>query len=98
MEDPINETLWHDLTQEVMTGMREWRLQHPKATFREIEPELDAGWAACARVCSKIWRWRVPPPTGRTPAHNSRPAPTVASRCSRAVPTHARSRPTAART
>lgn len=38
----INEQLWHQLTQEVMTGMREWRLQHPKATLREIEIELDA--------------------------------------------------------
>ena len=38
----INETLWHQLSQEVMTGMREWRLQHPKATLREIETELDA--------------------------------------------------------
>lgn len=38
----INEQLWHQLTQEIMTGMREWRLQHPKATLREIETELDA--------------------------------------------------------
>lgn len=38
----LNETLWHQLTQEVMTGMREWRLQHPKATLRQIETELDA--------------------------------------------------------
>lgn len=42
MSGKINETLWHQLTQEVMTGMREWRLQHPQATLREIETELDA--------------------------------------------------------
>ena len=24
-----------------MSGMREWRLQHPKATFREIETAVD---------------------------------------------------------
>jgi hypothetical protein len=42
MDRQINEQLWHQLTQEVMTGMREWRLQHPKATLREIETELDA--------------------------------------------------------
>ena len=42
MSGKINEALWHQLTQEVMTGMREWRLQHPKATLREIETELDA--------------------------------------------------------
>jgi hypothetical protein len=32
MQHPINETLWHEVTQQVMTGMHEWRLQHPKAT------------------------------------------------------------------
>lgn len=42
MSGKINEALWHQLTQEVMTGMREWRLQHPKATLRKIETELDA--------------------------------------------------------
>lgn len=42
MNRPMNEPLWHQLTDDVMTGMREWRLQHPKATLREIETELDA--------------------------------------------------------
>ncbi len=32
---------WHELTEDVVTGMKEWRLQHPKATFREIETALD---------------------------------------------------------
>jgi predicted RNA-binding Zn-ribbon protein involved in translation (DUF1610 family) len=32
---------WHELTEEVITGMKEWRLQHPKATFREIEAAVD---------------------------------------------------------
>jgi len=41
MGTQIDETLWRQLTQEIMTGMREWRLQHPKATLREIETELD---------------------------------------------------------
>lgn len=50
MQRAINETLWHDLTQEVMTGIRDWRLQHPKATLREIETELDARWAR-VRAC-----------------------------------------------
>jgi len=35
------DTHWHELAGEVMTGMKEWRLQHPKATFREIEAALD---------------------------------------------------------
>ena len=42
MSGKINEQLWHQLTQEVMSGMRDWRLEHPKATLREIETELDA--------------------------------------------------------
>ena len=41
MGPAINEVLWHRLTAEVTSGMREWRAQHPKATLREIEIELD---------------------------------------------------------
>jgi len=32
----------HPLTEDITTGMHEWRIQHPKATLREIEIELDA--------------------------------------------------------
>lgn len=32
---------WRELTEEVLTGMTEWRLQHPKATLRAIEAALD---------------------------------------------------------
>jgi hypothetical protein len=32
---------WWSLAQEVLTGMKEWRLQHPTATFSEIETALD---------------------------------------------------------
>ncbi len=32
---------WDELAEEVMSGMKEWRLQHPRATFREIEQALD---------------------------------------------------------
>jgi hypothetical protein len=34
---------WEALSREILTGMREWRLQHPKATLREIEVALDEG-------------------------------------------------------
>jgi len=30
---------WHELSEKVITGMKEWRLQHPKATFQEIETQ-----------------------------------------------------------
>ena len=33
---------WHELAEEVMTGMKERRLQHGKATLSEIEQALDA--------------------------------------------------------
>ena len=32
---------WHELTEEVMTGMKEWRLQHPRSSLKEIEQALD---------------------------------------------------------
>ncbi len=38
---PEVEAGWQQLVDEVMTGMKEWRLQHPQATFREIETALD---------------------------------------------------------
>jgi hypothetical protein len=32
---------WHELAEEVVSGMKEWRLQHPRATLCEIERALD---------------------------------------------------------
>ena len=32
---------WDELAEEVLSGMKEWRLQHPKATLRQIETALD---------------------------------------------------------
>lgn len=32
---------WQKLSEEVLVGMKEWREQHPKATFTEIEEALD---------------------------------------------------------
>ncbi len=32
---------WDELAEEVLSGMKEWRLQHPKATLRRIEAALD---------------------------------------------------------
>ena len=32
---------WRELSEEVMSGMKDWRLQHPKATWAEIERALD---------------------------------------------------------
>lgn len=35
------EARWQQLSEEVMTGMKEWRFAHAKATFKEIEAALD---------------------------------------------------------
>lgn len=32
---------WRKLGEDVLSGMKEWREQHPKATFREIEEAVD---------------------------------------------------------
>jgi hypothetical protein len=32
---------WHQEAEAVISGMRGWRLQHPEATFREIEAAVD---------------------------------------------------------
>jgi YgiT-type zinc finger domain-containing protein len=32
---------WHVMSEEMISGMAEWRQGHPKATFREIEAEVD---------------------------------------------------------
>jgi uncharacterized protein with PIN domain len=49
------ESLWHKLSEEVMTGMTEWRLQHPTATLSEIEDALDERLSGMrARMLEKV--------------------------------------------
>ncbi|SRR5258707_528531 len=36
------EKRWQELSEEVLSGMKEWRLAHPTATFREIEDAVHA--------------------------------------------------------
>lgn len=36
------EARWQPLSQEVLHAMQEWRRQHPRATFQEIQSSLDA--------------------------------------------------------
>jgi uncharacterized protein with PIN domain len=35
------EARWRELSEAVITGMAEWRAQHPRATLKEIEAALD---------------------------------------------------------
>jgi YgiT-type zinc finger domain-containing protein len=32
---------WEKLAEEVLSGMKEWRIQHPRATLKEMEEALD---------------------------------------------------------
>lgn len=41
MDDEKLQANWQKMSQEIMTGVAEWRMQHPRATFREIEAEID---------------------------------------------------------
>ncbi len=46
---------WHRLSEEILTGMHEWRMQHPKASLRELEAELDARLARMrARILEDV--------------------------------------------
>lgn len=44
-----NEARWHQESEAVMSGMKEWRLQHPRASLREIEDALDERLARMLR-------------------------------------------------
>jgi hypothetical protein len=37
MMDEATEKRWEELSEEVLSGMKEWRHAHPTATFRESE-------------------------------------------------------------
>src|SRR3954463_15468186 len=55
MARSLSESVGRQLTEEITTGMREWRNQHPMATLREIETELDARLArARARMLEDL--------------------------------------------
>jgi len=41
METRPSAAPWAAVAEEVFTGMQEWRTQHPRATFAEIEVALD---------------------------------------------------------
>ena len=41
MEEQGKAVAWQQLADEVISGMAEWRVQHPRATLLEIEQEVD---------------------------------------------------------
>ncbi len=69
MDSPRTPDQWHRVSEEIVTGMQEWRLQHPKATLSEIEAALDARWARMrARILEDValqsaaTTWQESPP------------------------------------
>ncbi len=59
---------WHRLSEEIVTGMHEWRLQRPTARLSEIETALDARLARMrARILEDValqsaaTRWQEAP-------------------------------------
>jgi hypothetical protein len=49
------EGAWRELAEEVFAGVKEWRQQHPQATFAEIERAVDERWAtARARLVQDL--------------------------------------------
>jgi hypothetical protein len=39
--EDAREREWRTLAEEALTGMADWRAQHPRATLREIEAAVD---------------------------------------------------------
>ena len=61
---------WAALSEEVLSGMADWRAQHPRATLSEIETELDGRLARMrARLLERVaqqsaattWRQKAAP-------------------------------------
>jgi predicted RNA-binding Zn-ribbon protein involved in translation (DUF1610 family) len=49
------ERVVQEVAEGVMQEVKEWRLQNPKATFREIEAAVDGSWArARARLLQEV--------------------------------------------
>ena len=44
MDGKADALTWEAASAEILNGMREWRMHHPKATLREIEAALDEHW------------------------------------------------------
>ena len=51
---------WEQLAREVLSGMKEWRSQHPTATFAEIEEAIEEQVAKMrARMLEDVVQWRA---------------------------------------
>ena len=68
------EARWQQETAEILTGMRDWRVQHPTATFRELEAALDERLAGMrARMLQELaLASRAADQSGRAPEGRAR--------------------------
>ncbi|WP_149404829.1 hypothetical protein [Dictyobacter arantiisoli] len=76
MEEAMDKE-WRDLSEDILSGMKEWRLAHPKATFREIEQEtseqmsrLQARIVRDVAIASPSTDWRSLPQEERPTCPN----------------------------
>ncbi len=54
-----NKAQWEQLAREVLSGMKEWRSQHPRATFAEIEEEIEEHVAKMrAMMLEDVVHWK----------------------------------------
>lgn len=75
--DEATEKRWKEISEEVFSGMKEWREAHPKATFREIEEavhermsRLEAHLLQETTLASEMTDWHQAPTTERPKCPN----------------------------
>jgi YgiT-type zinc finger domain-containing protein len=75
--DEALERRWRELSEEVWSGMKDWRLAHPSATFREIEEavhermsRMEAQLLQEAALASKQTDWAKEPKERRPTCPN----------------------------
>lgn len=70
--DEMTDQRWQAFAEEVISGVKEWRMAHPKATFREIEEavhertsQLEARLLQEAALASEQTDWQDAPEAER---------------------------------
>ena len=77
MSGDTRQETWQELGLAILTGMREWRQQHPKATFGEIEAALDERLSQLrAQMLQDLAEVRTAAHWNHLPEPNAPPCPT----------------------
>lgn len=81
---------WAALSEEVLSGMRDWRVQHSQASLSEIEVELDARLARMrARMLERVAQ-QSPTTTWRQGAGDKEEAQPTCPQCGTRLEPHGR--------